>query len=320
MSKGPTRREFIQGTITGATGIAALGALGKADPPPGKVASTLVRAASDSGAAAGASGKRFEMPIRYVPWTVNYEDEFPEDKFAPIERRVGFDPELSALILLDVWSWHFMPTYRERAGLITRERIKPVAEACRKAGVLVVHAPSPPVANKYPEHRFWPASEWKRQPMYSPPGEAPGWPAPEMASRTGRFKEYSQKSSPDAPRLTEEQLYRKYNIHPAVGPEPNDLVVATREELHGLLAKHKRFHLFYAGFVSNGCILERDYGTRQMAYLGYQIILLRDCTTGLETSETIGTFEQTKASVHNLEFWFSTSTSGAMLDGLGKIA
>ena len=212
-----------------------------------------------------------------------------------------------------------MPSLRERMDKITRERIKPVAEACRKAGLLVVHTPSPPVAKKYPQHRFWPPAEWKRGPLYSPPGEYGNWPLPEMGRRSGRFRQYSQSSNPEAPRLTEEQLYRRYNIHPAVGPAPGDFVAATREELHALLAKEKRFHLFYVGFVTNGCILERDYGTRAMSYLGYQIILLRDCTTALETSETLATFEQTTASVHNLEFWFATSSSGVLLEGLNKL-
>jgi hypothetical protein len=66
-------------------------------------------------------------------------------------------------------------------------------------------------------------------------------------------------------------------------------------------------------------MLERDYGTRNMSYLGYQANLLRDCTTALETGETVATFEQTHASVHNLEFWFPSTTSTALPGGLGKM-
>ena len=254
----------------------------------------------------------FSLPIRFIPHTINYEDEFSEDQFLPIERCVSFDPRLAALVILDVWSWHFMPSLRERMDGITRERIGPLAGACRRAGFLVVHAPSPPVAAKYPHHRFWPATQHHRHALYTPPGDYGDWPLPAMKSRTGEYLPYSQRSQPEAPRLTETQLYRRYRIHPAVGPEPGDSVVATREELHELLTEEKRFHLFYVGFVSNGCMLERDYGTRAMSYLGYQITVLRDCTTALETSETLATFEQTSASIHNLEFWFATASSTAL--------
>ena len=316
MSNRPTRREFIQVTVSGATGFSALEALAPAGLRPDRNI--------DRGNAAAETGKedkarRLEIPIRYIPWTASYEDEFPEEKFSPIERRVGFDPRLCALILVDVWGWHFITTLRERWDRITREQIKPVADACRKAGFLVVHTPSPDVANKHPKNRFWPPSQWKTQPLYTPPGEYSGWPTKEMKGRTGRFAEYSQWDHPNRRVISSEQLYRKYDIHPAVGPEPGDFVVGTREELHGLLTERKRFHLFYVGYVSNGCILERDYGTRQMSYLGYQIILLCDCTTALETSATFARFEQTKSSIDNLEMWFSTSTSNAVLEGLGKI-
>lgn len=315
MSHKRTRREFIQTTVAGATGVAALEAFAQGS----YEAAEKANPSSPRAVIKEDKSRRFEIPLRFIPHVSNYEDEISETEFRPVEKRVAFDPRLAALVILDVWSWHFMPSLRERMDKITRERIKPVAEACRRAGFLVVHTPSPPVAKKYPQQRFWPASEWNRGPIYSPPGDYVTWPRPEMQRRTGQFKQYSQRASPEAPDLTEEQLYRKYHIHPAVGPEPGDFVVATREELHGLLTREQRFHLFYVGFVSNGCILERDYGTRGMAYLGYHIILLRDCTTALETAETLATFEQTTASVHNLEFWFTTSASGPLLDGLKEV-
>ncbi len=310
MIKRPTRREFIQGTVSSAAGLAAMDVMARASEA-GKNPATE--------ADANPNARRFEIPVRYIPWTANYEEEFPEAKFSPIERRVGFDPQLSALILVDVWGWHFITTLRERWNRITEERIKPVVEACRKAGFLVVHTPGPPVADKHPKNRFWPPSKWNTPPMYSPPGEYSAWPTQEMKARTGRFKEYSQWDHTEGRVLAQEQLFRKYDIHPAVGPDPSDFVVSTREELHALLAERKRLHLFYVGYVTNGCIMERDYGVRQMSYLGYPIILLRDCTTALETSETFARLEQTKSSIDNLEMWFMTSTSAPLLKGLGEM-
>ena len=86
--------------------------------------------------------------------------------------------------------------------------------------------------------------------------------------------------------------------------------------MHRLLREKERFHLLYAGFVSNGCVQERDYGVKFMGYLGYNIILLRDCTTAFEMSHTVGTLEQTRASIDNMELWFQTAMSDKLLASL----
>jgi hypothetical protein len=108
------RRDFIQSTISGATGLVASEVFADPNPQPAKNPGNPGWGDSVSGANADEKGRRFEIPIRYIPWTVNYENEFPEQTWFPVERRVGFDPQLSALIVLDVWGWHFMPTLRQR--------------------------------------------------------------------------------------------------------------------------------------------------------------------------------------------------------------
>ena len=74
------------------------------------------------------------------------DDKHDEARWRPVERRLDFDVDRSALILVDVWNTNEIGF--ERFDRIVRERIKPLVEACRKAGILVVHAPSPPVADK----------------------------------------------------------------------------------------------------------------------------------------------------------------------------
>ena len=49
----------------------------------------------------------------------------------------------AALVLVDVWGEHYVASHVERTRGIVLERILPLVDACRRAGVCVVHAPSP---------------------------------------------------------------------------------------------------------------------------------------------------------------------------------
>jgi hypothetical protein len=75
--------------------------------------------------------------------------------------------------------------------------------------------------------------------------------------------------------------------------------------------------LLYAGFNTNACILERDYGTLRMGYRGYSISIIRDCTTGMESRETQPTLSQTNGAILFLEMFDHFSvTSGDIISGL----
>ncbi len=76
-------------------------------------------------------------------------------------------------------------------------------------------------------------------------------------------------------------------------------------------------HHYLLGFNTNACILMRDYGTLAMGRRGYEIILLRDCTTGMESFETHENLGQTRGAVLFLEmFGHYSLTSGELIAGL----
>ena len=57
----------------------------------------------------------------------------------------------TALVLVDLWNVHFIESWIARAARITKECVVPVLDAARQAGLTIVHAPSPPVAEQYPQ-------------------------------------------------------------------------------------------------------------------------------------------------------------------------
>ena len=89
----------------------------------------------------------------------------------------------------------------------------------------------------------------------------------------------------------------------------NDDVVATGAQLHHVLAERNVLHLIYAGFATNWCLLGRDYGIRRMAGRGYNIIALRECTTGVEFPDTLDNLFVTEIGVREIEQQFGFTAS-----------
>src|SRR5256885_16927364 len=77
------------------------------------------------------------------------------------------------------------------------------------------------------------------------------------------------------------------DLAPAVKPLPGEPVIHTGAQMHTLLTERRILHLFYAGFATNWCVIGRDYGICAMNDRGYNSILVRDATTGIEFHDTV---------------------------------
>ena len=87
--------------------------------------------------------------------------------------------------------------------------------------------------------------------------------------------------------------------------------MATGAQLHQLAQDRGVLHLVYAGFATNWCILNRDYGMRTMARRGYNMILLRDATAGVEFPDTVQTNFATELAIREVEQQLGFSASNA---------
>jgi len=149
--------------------------------------------------------------------------------------------------------------------------------------------------------------------MPKPPSLAADWPPEDFRKRQGDYEPFAK---PKEPVLEEYyQIIDQRRILPDIEPVEGDFVVASGEQLHRLLRHQQILHLLYAGFATNMCILYRDYGTRAMAARGYNVVLLRDCTLGIEGAETDAQSRLTEAAIRMIEqqTGFST-TSEAVLE------
>lgn len=244
-----------------------------------------------------------DLNVRY------FQDSTPagvpcrEENFIRREIRMNLPVEQTALVLVDLWSAHFIDSWIERAARVTREAIVPAIEAARKAGLPVIHAPSPEVARQFPQSKRNPAAP-------APPGGGADWPPLAFRSREGEYRAYhGPRSQPPGIGLHWDPIAADLTISPDVEVRDEDVVITSGPELHEVLAERNVFHLVYAGFATNWCVLGRDYGIRSMSRYGYNIVFLRDCTAGVEFPDTLDGLFVTEIAVREIEQQFGFSAS-----------
>jgi nicotinamidase-related amidase len=252
---------------------------------------------------------------RYYRWLVE-----PGDRWS--EKNTGYghlDWEIplsqAAIVLVDMWDRHYLEEPQVRAEKIIQEQIRPLLAACRGAGLEVIHAPSPPQAGQ--------CAAWvgrKEKPASAPAArpadeqDAP-WPPPAFRGKSGPYAKYARPVEPQAKVVN--QRRNGLAMHPDVQPTGDEVVVATGDELHSYCRKKGVLFLFFAGFNTNACVLLRDYGTLEMGKRGYEVIVLRDCTTGMESFETVDELWQTRGAILFLEMFGKYSvTSDELIAGL----
>lgn len=201
---------------------------------------------------------------------------YREEHFGFKYASVSIPPTEAAIVLVDCWDEPTIESHGERSAQICRDLIGPLLDVCRGLGVTVVHAPSPPVAQKFPQWLRY-AGESELNP---PPKAKADWPPPDFAQRQGKWANLEARYGEEWLPLRR-QHDRARSIDAAVWPADEDFVIATGAQLHRLCRdKHIRY-LFYAGFAANYCVPHRDYGVFAMRERGYCIIVLRDCTTSI---------------------------------------
>ena len=252
--------------------------------------------------------KMLRVRPRYHRWHVDPGVEWTETNTGYAELDWEIPLSQAAVVLVDVWDRHYLKDTQERIETIVREKIRPLLAGCRKAGLRLIHAPAPEVARNHPA--------WIRLvPEEEIPRIRDDWPPSDFRNKSGEYGKYARPFEPREAELEELRAGRR--LHPHVQPRGDEPVILSGEELHQYCKQKGILFLFYVGFNTNACILLRDYGTLAMAERGYEIAILRDCTTGMESAETQEGLWQTRGAVLFLEMFGKYSlTSEQLLAGL----
>ena len=247
------------------------------------------------------------LPLRYQAMLSSGPDDNVEANIAPIDETFEVDPDDAALVLVDTWNKHHVLSHMHRTADVMRERIAPLLPEVRRAGIPLIYSPSPEVAERYPQ--------WQRRfGELPPPGPHPhdDWPPRDLRARFPRRP--GEMPTDYAGPLPD--WWHWDAVHESIAPKPDDHVVARGSELHEVLRELRRSVLFYVGFAANICVLHRDYGVLAMGQRGYVPILLRDCTTAIETRDTLADFTTTRLAIQDVERRYFTADSADLISAL----
>ena len=249
------------------------------------------------------SGRVLALPCRYYRVYTDPDVPCVESNFQHVERVLPVPIRQAAVVLVDLWSTHYIDSWLRRAQDVTITRVLPFMQAARDAGMTVIHGPSPPVADRYAE---------APTPAAAPPDPAPDWP-PRGFRGIYRSGEHAAFGRDPEPRLSAalERYRTELDISEAVRPLPGEPVIHYGPQLHQLLAERRILHLIYAGFATNWCMVGRDYGIIEMNRRGYNVILARDATTGIEFHDTVDRRTATEIQVREIETKYAWSTTTA---------
>ena len=238
------------------------------------------------------------MKVRYYQDSTLVGVPCREENFERREIDMDLPVGQTALVLVDLWQHHFIDSWIERAGQVLRDHVLPGIEAGRSASLTIIHGPCPEVAEQY--------EQLKHHEPDPSRGNPPAWPPPEFRNRTGEYHAYRgpREQEPGIRDIREER-----RMSDLVEVRDDDIVIATGEQLHKYLESQKILHLIYAGFATNWCIINRDYGIRAMRTRGYNTILLRDATPGVEFPDTLDNLFATELSIREVEQKFGFSAS-----------
>ncbi len=287
MGSHQDRRQFINASLASATAL-TLGSQTR------RAEGQSTAQGQGQGQGNAATSGQLHINPRYHRWHVDPGVEWLESNTAAATLDWTIPLSQVGLVLVDVWDHHYLKDTEARAEQVIDKNLLPLLTACRLAGLSVIHAPSPVQAMGHPN---WVTLGDQAQPAAA----HDSWPPPEFRSKSGGYQAYRRPVEARQPEL--QQLSATRQLHPKIQPLAGEAVVATGNELHLHCKQQGILFLLFAGFNTNACILVRDYGTLDMSRRGYEVILVRDCTTGMESRETQPTMAQTKGATLFLEMF-----------------
>lgn len=174
----------------------------------------------------------------------------------------------------------------------------------RSLNMCIIHVPASNVATKHPQHKkLLDPSDKEQATQYSQPD--PAWPPKSFKEKKYDLCQLDFERT--IPLSEYEKEYEDLKISPLLEPTENDFVAISGSHMHRILKQQKVLHLIYVGFATNMCIHYRDYGMRAMDQKGYNNVLLRDCTTGIEFHDTVDTEMAKHLAIREIEYKYGFS-------------
>jgi nicotinamidase-related amidase len=193
----------------------------------------------------------------------------------------------------------WVPTAHE----IINEKIRPVLQAARNAGIAVFHLAQEIYAPRYPQYL-----EIAADPELQPPE---GIRSFERCVRPWDLHEvFRDQYGPDFPGAVWETHADLIDIAAPVRPLADEAVYLNGWQLNGLCRRLDIDTIFFAGFMADLCLMNIPGALREMnSRFLYRCVVLRDCTTAYEYADTYEQQSMTRAAIRMMETDLGYSTS-----------
>lgn len=164
------------------------------------------------------------------------------------------------------------PDATAEAWRIMREAIRPAMDTAREIGLTVCHVQDTRIAQRYPQWFDYALDDERASAI--PPPDAPA------AAIPGHRQRILERSH--GVRYNEESGLATMDFPDVVAPEPGEPIAHQTRQFDRILRERGIVNLIYAGFATDMCILNAPGGMGPMFGLGYNVILIRDATLGVE--------------------------------------
>ena len=212
----------------------------------------------------------------------------------------------TAIIITDMWDKHWCSGATGRVGLLAA-RMQPVLESARRAGILIIHAPSETMD-------FYANAPGRLLAQNAPHVATP----PELKLQDAPLPIDDSEGGCDTPGDKYYLAWKRENS--ALTIVPGDVISDDGAEIYNVLKEHQIDTVVYMGVHANMCILGRSFGVRQMSKWGMRCILVRDLTDAMYNPASrpfVSHAAGTELVIEFIEqYWAPSVTSSDLLAGL----
>jgi nicotinamidase-related amidase len=212
----------------------------------------------------------------------------------------------TAIIITDMWDKHWCSGATGRVGLLAA-RMEPVLESARRAGILIIHAPSETMD-------FYANAPGRLLAQNAPHVATP----PELKLEDAPLPIDDSDGGCDTPGDKYYSAWKRENS--ALTIVPGDVISDDGAEIYNVLKEHQIDTVLYMGVHANMCILRRSFGVRQMSKWGMRCILVRDLTDAMYNPASRPFVSHSAGTELVIEFieqyWAPSVTSSDLLAGL----
>lgn len=248
-----------------------------------------------------------KIPLKIRKWT----------HAEAVEQTIAVDAARIAIVIVDMWHYHWCRTWVGRAGALI-PRMNKALSVARKLGITVIHAPTD-VVTAYAGYEQRERMAALDDMPFEPAGRVISVYPPEELSNGKLHPQYYDGEMCGSPFPCIEN-FGMYKLDPRLDIHETDWISASARDVNNLCKRDGIEHLIYFGGATNICILGKLEGMIQMSALGFDCMIARDLTEAhSDGAGSAGLDHNTERAVQFIETHIGTSIDfGATMRELGQ--